>query len=148
MGEKANKEKIGENSFLLQQIINSMPYPLAIFDQDLFVTMVNQEFKDSVKLFFGSRTHDTSRINTGRISDPQLSASIMNVFLGETVLSEGLKSPFEMFSGISKGKPGFRDSLTQPDESLYDAVVFPVPAEDSEIIHGAIVFMKKRLNKE
>jgi len=64
----------------------------------------------------------------------RLAAAVTKVFDGNTFFLEDLKNPFSMFSGITQQR-------TAEPERFNKAVIFPVPADDTEITHGVIVFM-------
>ena len=122
--------------FIFLQIIDSLPYPLAIFDRNLAVTMVNKAFKNAADICCDYTPTAAFRILPDRIEDPQLAASFMKVFNGHTIFTEGLKSPFAIFSGINEQKKSLPDSIFRVEIS-------PVRAEDGKVTHGVIMYMQK-----
>ncbi|MDD4493221.1 MAG: hypothetical protein PHV32_02545 [Eubacteriales bacterium] len=141
MGAREKRQLPEEQTFIFLQIIDSLPYPLAIFDRSLTVTMVNKAFENAANICCDYPPTGALRILPDRIEDPQLAASFMKVFNGDTIFLEGMKSPFAMFSGIEERK------IVLPD-CIYRVEVSPVPAEDKKVTHGVIMYMQKNLNSE
>jgi hypothetical protein len=126
-------EMFAANDGMFSQIIDSFPYPIAIFTPQYTLAMVNTAFEAEIKTRFTSLEKGTVRILQYKANDTRLAAALTRVFSGDTFILEDLKNPFSIFSGIK------RESLLQSDR-FSKAVVFPIPAED-EITHGVIVFM-------
>jgi len=122
------------NDGLFSQIIDFFPYPIAIFTPQYTVTMVNKAFATETKTRFINLEKGAARILQYKIDDIRLAAATTRVFAGNTFFLEDLKNPFSMFAGI------MQQSAPQPDR-FRKAIIFPVPADDTEITHGVIVFM-------
>ncbi len=123
-----------ENEGLFSQIIDFLPYPLAIFTPQYTLSMTNKAFAAETKTRVMYPEKGAARILQHKINDMQLAAAITGVFAGNTFFLEDLKNPFSMFSGITQ------QSASEPD--LFNRVViFPVPADDAEITHGVVVFI-------
>ena len=131
MGNETNELLPGE---LFPQIIDFLPYPIAIFTPQYTLVMINKAFAKAVKMRFINAEKGTVRILQYKIDDTRLAEAVKRVFAGDTFFLEDLKNPFSMFSGIT------RKSSLQPD-SFNKAVIFPVTAENAEITYGVIVFM-------
>jgi hypothetical protein len=123
-----------ENEGLFSQIINFLPYPLAIFTPQYTVAIINKAFADETKTQFINLEKGAVRILQHKINDMRLAAAITGVFAGNTFFLEDLKNPFSMFSGITQQR------VAEPDR-FNKAVIFPVPADDAKITYGVIVFM-------
>ncbi|NLL51218.1 MAG: hypothetical protein GX248_00760 [Peptococcaceae bacterium] len=118
---------------LFSQVIDFFPYPIAIFTPDYTLTLVNKAFEAERKTQVLNAEKGAVCILPYKINNMQLAAGITRVFAGETFFLEDLKNPFVMFSEIKESEP-------QPDR-FSKAVIFPVPADNSKITHGVIVFM-------
>lgn len=134
-----NKERLSdEQTGFFHEVIDLLPLPVAIFDRNLIVTSVNKTFRD-----MANKSHSLSeiiRIQRDRIDDPQLAASFMNVFKGDTLFSESVKSPFSMFSGVAHEEvllPGY----------TYRIEVSPFYRGDEKITHGMILIMQKKMDR-
>ena len=123
-----------ENEGLFSQIIDFLPYPLAIFTPQYTLAMTNKAFATETKTRGMYPEKGAARILQHKINDIQLAAAVRGVFAGNTFFLEDLKNPFSMFSGITK------QSEAEPDR-FNRVVIFPVPADDAKITHGVIVFM-------
>lgn len=123
-----------ENEVLFSQIIDFLPYPLAIFTSQYTLTMTNKAFAAETITRVMDPEKGAARILQHQINDMQLAASLTGVFAGDTFFLEDLKDPFSMFSGIKQ------QSALEPGR-FHRAVIFPVTADDAEITHGVIVFM-------
>jgi len=123
-----------DNEGLFSQIINFLPYPLAIFTPQYTVAIINKAFAEETKTRFINLEKGAVRILQHKINDMRLAAAITGVFAGNTFFLEDLKNPFSMFSGITQQRAAEPDRFNR-------AVIFPVPADDAEITHGVIVFM-------
>lgn len=123
-----------ENEELFSQIIDLLPYPLAIFTPQHTLAMTNKAFAAETKMRVRYPEKGAVHILQHKIVDPQLAAAVKRVFAGDTFFLEDLKNPFSMFSGITQ--------QSEPHSNRFNkAVIFPVPADDAEITHGVIVFM-------
>lgn len=131
MGNETNELLPGE---LFPQIIDFLPYPIAIFTPQYTLVMINKAFAKAVKMRFINAEKGTVRILQYKIDDTRLAEAVKGVFAGNTFFLEDLKNPFSMFSGITQQR------AAEPDR-FNKAVIFPVPADDAEITHGVIVFM-------
>ena len=123
-----------ENEGLFSQIIDFLPYPLAIFTPQYTLAMTNKAFAEETKTRVMYPEKGAVRILQHKIDDIQLAAAVTGVFAGNTFFLEDLKNPFSMFSGITQQRAAESNRLNK-------AVIFPVPADDAEITHGVIVFM-------
>lgn len=123
-----------ENEGLFSQIIDFLPYPLAIFTPQYTLAMTNKAFAEETKTRIIYPEKGAARILQHKIIDMRLAAAITGIFAGNTFFLEDLKNPFSMFSGIT------RQSAPQPDR-FNRAVIFPVTADDAKITHGVIVFI-------
>jgi PAS domain-containing protein len=122
-----NLQTLIADNGLFSQIIDSFPYPIAIFTPDYELAVVNDAFVTAVKV-------RPERILQYKIEDNQLISAIIQVFKGDSFFLEELKSPFSMFQGI-KLKKGIETNIFKK------AIVFPVLADDNNITHGVIVFL-------
>lgn len=123
-----------ENEGLFSQIIDFLPYPLAIFTPQYTLAMTNKAFTAETKTRVMYPEKGTVRIILHKIDDIQLAAAVTRVFKGGTFFLEDLKNPFSMFSGITQ-----QDA--PQSERFNKAVIFSVPADDAKITYGVIVFM-------
>jgi len=123
-----------ENEGLFSQIIDFLPYPLAIFTPQYTLAMTNKAFAEETKTRVMYPEKGAARILQHKISDMRLAAAITGVFAGNTFFLEDLKNPFSMFSGIAQ------QSAVEPGR-FNRVVIFPVPADDATITHGVIVLM-------
>mgnify|MGYP001258262357 CR=1 FL=1 len=130
MDNETNKPLTGE---LFPQIIDFLPYPIAIFSPQYTLVMVNKAFAEAAKMRFINPEKGTVRILQYKIDDTRLTEAVKRVFEGDTFFLEDLENPFSMFSGIT------RQSAPQPG-SFNKAVIFPITG-DAEITYGVIVFM-------
>jgi hypothetical protein len=113
------------NEGLFSQIIDFFPYPMVLFTPQYTLAMGNKAFAGIANL-----PAETAAILRYQIDDARLSAAVAQVFTGETFFLEDVQNPFSMFPEIRK-----------PPDHFHKAVVFPVPALDTKITHGAIVFL-------
>jgi hypothetical protein len=123
-----------ENEGLFSQIIDFLPYPLAIFTPQYTLAMTNKAFTAETKTRVMYPEKGAARILQHKINDMRLAAAITGVFAGDTFFLEDLKNPFSMFSEITQ------QSAAEPGR-FSRAVIFPVTADDAKITHGVIVFM-------
>ena len=123
-----------ENEGLFSQIIDFLPYPLAIFTPQYTLAMTNKAFAEETKTRVMYPEKGAARILQHKISDVRLADAITGVFAGDTFFLEDLKNPFSMFSGITQ------QSAAEPGR-FSRAVIFPVSADDATITHGVIVLM-------
>jgi hypothetical protein len=122
------------NGGLFSQIIDFFPYPIVIYTPQYTLALANNAFVAETRTRLRKSEKRAVRILQHRIGDPQLAASVRQVFAGATFFLSDLSEPFSMFSGLT------RQSKAQLDR-FSKAVIFPVPADDAEITHGVIVFM-------
>lgn len=134
-----NKERLSDKQAgTFHEVIDLLPFPVAIFDRKLTVTSVNKAFRN-----MANKSHllpEKIRIQRDRIDDPQLAASFMNVFKGDTLFSESVESPFSMFSGVEHEEvllPGY----------TYRIEISPFYTDSEKITHGIIVIMQKKLDE-
>ena len=123
-----------ENEGLFSQIIDFLPYPLAIFTPQYTLTMTNKAFAAETKMRVIYPEKGSVHILQHKIKDIHLAAAVRGVFAGNTFFLEDLKNPFSMFSGITQ------QSAAEPDR-FNRIVVFPVTADDAKTTHGVIVFI-------
>ena len=123
-----------ENEGLFSQIIDFLPYPLAIFTPQYTLAMTNKAFAEETKTRVMYPEKGAARILQHKISDMRLAAAITGVFAGNTFFLEDLKNPFSMFSGIAQQSAVELGRFNR-------VVIFPVPADDATITHGVIVLM-------
>ena len=123
-----------ENEGLFSQIIDFLPYHLAIFTPQYTLTMTNKSFAAETKTRIMYPEKGAARILQHKISDMRLAAAITGVFAGNTFFLEDLKNPFSMFSGIAQQSAVELGRFNR-------VVIFPVPADDATITHGVIVLM-------
>ena len=123
-----------ENEGLFSQIIDFLPYPLAIFTPQYTLAMTNKAFAEETKTRVMYPEKGAARILQHKISDMRLAAAITGVFAGNTFFLEDLKNPFSMFSGIAQQSAVELGRFNR-------VVIFPVPADDAKITHGVIVLM-------
>ncbi len=119
---------------LFSQIIDFFPYPIAIYTPQYTLSLTNKAFAAETKTQFMDMDKGAVQILQYKINDMRLAAAVTKVFDGNTFFLEDLKNPFSMFSGITQQR-------TAEPERFNKAVIFPVPADDTEITHGVIVFM-------
>ena len=98
-----------ENEILFSQIIDFLPYPLAIFTPQYTLVMTNKAFAEETKMKVMYPKKRTACILQHKINDMQLATAVSRVFAGDTFYLEGLKKPFSMFSGITQ------QSVVKPD---------------------------------
>lgn len=122
---------------LFSQIIDFFPYPLAIFTPQYALTMTNKAFAAEIKTRSMTQEKGVVRILQHKIDDMRLAAAVTRVFSGDTFFLKDLKNPFSMFAGISQ------HNATKLDR-FHEATIFPVPADNTEITHGVIVFMSSQ----
>lgn len=122
------------NEGLFSQIIDSFPYPIAIFTPQYTLPMMNKAFMDATKILLENPEKDTVCILRHKIDNMQLSHAVTQVFAGGIFFLDDLKNPFSMFSGL-------RQQSASQTERFSKAAVFPIPNGDTKITHGVIVFM-------
>ena len=122
------------NNGLFSQIIDFLPYPIAIFTPRYTLAITNKAFAAETKRLFENAGKEGARILKYKIDDTQLAVAITRVFAGDTFFLKNLKNPFSMFSENT-------GQSAQQTGRFNRAVVFPVPANDAEITHGVIMFM-------
>jgi hypothetical protein len=127
------------NNGLFSQIIDFLPYPIAIFTPQYTLAIMNKAFAAETKRLVENSGKENpgkegARILKYKINDTQLAVAITRIFAGDTFFLENLKNPFSMFFENT-------GQSAQQTSRFNKAVVFPVPANDAEITHGAIMFM-------
>jgi len=127
-------QRLFENEGLYSQIIDFLPYPLAIFTRKYTLAMTNKAFAAEARARVMRPETGAARILQHKINDMRLASAVRGVFAGDTFFLEELKDPFSMFPGINGQR------APQP-EHFSKAVIFPVAADDADITHGVIVFM-------
>jgi hypothetical protein len=123
-----------KNEGLFSQIIDSFPYPIAIFTNRFTLAMVNKAFTAETKIRFMKPESGDVRIIQYKIQDMRLASAVKKVFRGDTFFLEDIKNPFSMFVGISQ------ESKRKLDR-FHKVIIFPVPANGDGINHGVIVFI-------
>lgn len=123
-----------ENEGLFSQIVNFLPYPLAIFTPQYTLAMTNKAFEAETKKRGIDPKKGAACILQHKISDLRLAAAVLGVFAGDTFFLEDVKNPYFMFLGKKQQNTAESDRNNR-------VVIFPVSADDGEITHGVIVFM-------
>jgi PAS domain-containing protein len=122
------------NNGLFSQIIDSFPYPIAIFTPQHTLTMVNKAFAAETKIRLIDLEKGAVRILPYKINNMRLAEAVARVFAGDTFFLEDLNdTPLILLGIIPKGAPQSRH--------FNKAVVFPVPSDNDKITHGVIAFM-------
>jgi hypothetical protein len=123
-----------QNEGLFSQVIDNLPYPIAIFDHSGILRMANKALLIEANI-------STDEISEGRINlfnritnenYPVLEAG-EDVFLGETTVLKNLVESLSLFS---------RGENCAPSANFQTAVFFPVVESSGRISHGAVMFMK------
>jgi PAS domain-containing protein len=116
------------------RIIDSFPYPIAIFTTQYTLAMANRAFEEITQTEPASPGKEPTRILRHRIDDARLAAALSKVFKGDSFFLEDIYDPFSIFSWYS-------EQCTALPGRIYKVVVFPIPAGEAETTHGVIVFM-------
>lgn len=119
-----------KNEGLFSDIVDSCPYPIAVFNASGVLEKINQAFT----LQTGVKSQD---IESGKLSiyscfigENEFCDAIRQALKGQTQLVEELKSP-----------PCKPPEETPPFDKHYNrATVFPIPSECGEIFHGVAIF--------
>lgn len=123
---------------LFVQIIDSFPYPIAVFLPDGMLKMANRALLSAASLCGDEGIVGTYNIfnHSDRIG-LRISVAVKQALSGETVYLYDLN--------ISRW--GFRETVQTPDGShpgCHSAVVFPIMEQDGKIDHVAIVLMNQK----
>ncbi len=121
------------NEGLFSQIIDSCPYPIAVFTPHGILETVN----DAFAVVTGANPED---ISAGRLNiyhcisdDVALTGAIRLAFAGETCFLDDLKHPLMGFPERNRKKD-------LPPSNYFKAIVFPIPTEDGLVMHSVAVF--------
>ena len=123
-----------QNDGLFSQVIDNLPYPVAIFQRSGVVCMANKVLMSEAGI--GADDIPAGKINLfDRVTDENYTVldAAEDVFLGETTVLGGLVSPLALFCRD--------DTRTVPDD-YRRAVFFPVVGCGGRISHGAVTLMK------
>lgn len=123
-----------ENEGLFSQIIDFLPYPLAVFTPQYTLAMTNKAFAEETKTRVMYPEKGAARILQHKINDMRLAAAVTGAFAGDTFFLEDVKNPFSMFSRITQQNAAQSDRFNR-------IIIFPVTADDAKITHGVIVLM-------
>jgi len=124
---------LAQNDGLFSQVIDNLPYPVAIFERSGVVRMANDTLIRQAKI----RANDISegKINLlNRVTDENYTVfeAAEDVFIGETTMLKNLVFPLALFH---------RDEAHKEQDAYQNAVFFPVPGSDG-IKYGAVMLMK------
>ena len=124
-----------QNEGLSSQVIGNFPYPIAIFERNGVLTMVNHALLQRANI----RPDDVQagRINfLNRITNENFAVleAVEDIFLGETTLLKNLVEPLSMFAKD--------DSVPDHGDCYQSAVFFPVVESSDNISHGAVMLME------
>jgi len=103
-------------------LVDSFPYPIAIFNPDYTVTVVNKAFDIENRMQLQ---------NIEQKSD--MSLAVTQVFMGKHSLLENVANPFSLF--------GLKEPGEDTRQKYNKVVVFPIPNDRGDITHGAIVLL-------
>lgn len=129
-------QKLIRNKGFTFYVIEDLPYPMAIFQQDGNLVYVNHALSKETGLYTEALSKSKQSI-INRITDANLPIldAVENVFMGKTTFLTGLSDPMELF--MSKGSWG---------EMLFaeyrEAIFFPIIQGEGQSTQGAVIFMK------
>jgi len=124
-----------QNDGLFSQLIDNLPYPVAIFKQGGMVCMANKALISEAEI--SEEDISSGKINfLNRITDENYTVldAAEDVFLGETTLLKNLVSPLTLFCQD--------ESRSAALNTYQNAVFFPVRTDDRPITHGVVMLTK------
>lgn len=134
MSKSKSRESIFDES-MLYQVIDHLPYPVAIFERSGFLVAANREMMKLACLkkedFVRKRVNFLDRIPADQ---EKLREAVADVFAGETTMVREVSEPLSIFHGSNASEA--RNS------SYRSAVLFPVFIHDGFVSHGAAMLMK------
>lgn len=122
------------NGELFSRIIDSFPYPIAIFTPQYTLALVNRAFLTSAGIGDNAPGKEKIRILRRRINDANLAAAITRVLAGETFTLDISEDPFLMFTE-------HKQQVIPEERQFTKAVLFPIPGKDYKITHGVLLFL-------
>lgn len=119
---------------LFSQVIENLPYPVAIFKQDGILCMANNRMMKETGL-------EADEILMGKINflnrvtneNDAILEAVEDVFLGETIMLQQLSYPLALFC---------RSADREVSDIYQSAVLFPVTDRSDHIVFGAVMLMK------
>ena len=120
---------------LFTQVIDNLPYPIAVFERGGALIMANQAMIRNTGLLPGDI--EGRRINFLEdiaIWNEEIFEAAGKVFAGETALIQDLKELLVMFSN-GKAIPANRDVY-------HNVVIFPVFRDGESVSYGVVMLMK------
>jgi len=107
---------------IYSMLVDSFPYPIAIYDQEYTVTVVNKAFDIE---------NNMQLQNTEQKSD--MARAVTQVFSGKHSLLEDVGNPFSIF--------GLKAPKDEAQRKYNKVVVFPIADDTGAITHGVIMFL-------
>lgn len=129
-------QKLIQNEGLFSHAIKDFPYPMAVFQQDGALVLVNSALYEETGLCIADLSKSNHSI-LNRITDSNFKIldAVEDVFMRETTFLNGLSAPLAMF--ISE-----RSSKKISDSKYQNAIFFPIIEDADQITYGAVVFIK------
>lgn len=121
------------NEGLFSQIIDFCPYPIAVFTPQGILETVNNAFAAETGANQGDLRAGRLNIYHCISDDIALTSGVRQAFAGETCFLDNLNNPLIGF-------PEQKSKKDLPSKSYQKAIIFPIPAEDSLVMHGVAVF--------
>lgn len=118
---------------LFSQIMDSLPFPVAIFELSGVVRMANHMLMEQAKL--NTAVLSQGNVNLlDRVTDENYGVfeAAENTHLGETTLVKNMATPLSLFSA---------DQTEDFSDPYHTAIFFPV-ADDGDIRYGAVMLME------
>lgn len=118
-----------KNEGLFSDIVDSCPYPIAVFNASGVLEKINQAFT----LQTGVKSQD---IEPGKLS-------IYSCFIGENEFCDAIRRALKGQTQLVEVKsPPCKPPEETPPFAKHDnrATVFPIPSESGEISHGVAIF--------
>lgn len=123
-----------QNDGLFSQVIDSLPYPVAIFEQNGIVQMANKALMRQANIRPSDIAEQKIKL-LNRVTDEnyEVFEAVEDVFVGETTVLKNLVYPLELFC---------RDASRAEQDAYQSAVFFPIPDHGGRARFGAVMLMK------
>ncbi len=122
-----------QSSGLFSQVVDNLPFPVAIFAQSGVVNMANKVLMRQAGI--GERDIAEEKIKLlNRVTDEnyEVFEAVEDVFVGETTVLRNLIFPLELFS---------RDERQTEQDTYHSAIFFPITGSDGSVRLGAVMLM-------
>lgn len=122
-----------QNDGLFSQVIDNLPYPVAIFEQSGVVRVANSILMKQAKIGANGLAQGTVNL-LDRVTDENYAVfeAVEDIFLGDTTAVKDLVFPLTLFC---------KDMSGTESDPYHLAVFFPVPGSNG-IRYGAVMLLK------